>query len=1072
MDNYLSLEIGGLSIGDWKQIQIEREYLAHIGVAHDNNPPGPGSGRYPWGSGQRKHQHDWDIKSRIDKYEQSGMTPKEIATAMGYSSTTQLKAVKQMASNAVKMDEFDEINYYMNSTNPATGKTYTPTEIGKILGINESSVRTKYKTGLTGNANKVTETANALKEAVKEKGMVDVGRGAELSFGDAGISPDRLNTALEMLKQEGYVVANIKQKQVANPQQETTIRVLAAPGTTQKDIYDNRMNIRTLEDHGGTDNAAILYGHMDPKFIPLKDVAINYAETGGKERDGLIEIKAEKGPDGKLHAVNPDLDLGAARYAQVRIAVDGGKECITDDNPNGLKYIKGMAVLSTEVPDGEDILVNSNKSIKDGPKKALKDLKMTDTNPFGSTVVQIQRTDKDGKPLYSKDGKPVYSAINFVGTGMDDAHKEGSWGHWSKNLPSQFLAKQSLGLVTQQLRLKAKQSEDELADIEKLNNPVVKRKILQDFSDQCDSDAVALKAAPIGGQGIKVLLPIKSLGDDECYCPSLENGTTVALVRFPHAGPFEIPICKVNNTNAEGKIFAGDGRDMVGINSHVAGKLSGADFDGDTAIVIPMTRKNAQGEFERTVSIKSAPSLPGLDNFDPTEQYSTANPKFKDMVDKKGKPTYHIMTEQEKGIEMGVISNLITDMYAKGCENENELSRAVRYSMVVIDAKKHKLNYQQAYEDYKIQDLKEEYQGHLNSKGKISYGASSILSRSKSETNVKARQQGYDIDPETGGKIFRVYTNNISEKGLHIDPETGGKIFGVYKPSQTQKANRERVKVAAPEGYKQLGSDGKYHPYKYLKDKNGEDIYATTTGKLIQNSDGTYRYDRGNGEDIWATTGFKERTQKSTKMYETDDARTLLSDNPNEIEKAYADYANHMKALGNKARKESLEVPKLETSKEAKEKYATEVASLKEKIQDARRNAPRERQAQLLATSIVNAAYEDHPDWDKDDRKKARGQAIKAARAATGAQQHMVTFTEKEWEAINNGAVSEHFLSQLLEKADKDNYMQLAMPKQNRISDAKRDRIEALYNAGWSYAEIAKAVGGVSTSSVANIVNE
>ena len=41
--------------------------------------------------------------------------------------------------------------------------------------------------------------------------------------------------------------------------------------------------------------------------------------------------------------------------------------------------------------------------------------------------------------------------------------------------------------------------------------------------------------------------------------------------------------------------------------------------------------------------------------------------------------------------EMGKISNLITDMTLKGA-TQDELARAVRHSMVVIDAEKHMIS--------------------------------------------------------------------------------------------------------------------------------------------------------------------------------------------------------------------------------------------------------------------------------------------------------------------------------------------------------------------------------------------
>ena len=80
-----------------------------------------------------------------------------------------------------------------------------------------------------------------------------------------------------------------------------------------------------------------------------------------------------------------------------------------------------------------------------------------------------------------------------------------------------------------------------------------------------------------------------------------------------------------------------------------------------------------------------------------------------------------------------------------------------------------------------------------------------------------------------------------------------------------------------------------------------------------------------------------------------------------------------------------------------------------------------------------------------------------------------VKFTEKEWEAVNHNAVSPSFLTQLLDNADSDNYTQLAMPKTDTIGTAKRNRVKALYNAGWTQEEIAKAVG-ISQSSISSIL--
>lgn len=1066
------------------------DFVEHSGVAHDENPPGRGSGRYPWGSGNRVHQRDWDIYTRYQKLQASGMSPKEIAAAMGYykydkagniildangnpeGNTTKLRAAKQIATNNVKKDEYQEILWYSTHTNPDTGQLYSTSEIARILGVNESTVRSKKKTGENGNIDKTTNVANKLKEACAEKGYIDVGKGTELNL---GISPDGLKTSLEMLKSEGYTVKEIDLKQVgATNGQMTRFKVLCPPGSDPDNLWRHPEDIKTVDDPTGIDESLRKRGLAKPPKVDISRVQIKYAEEGGTDRDGEIQIRAVRDKNGNLVPACPDLSLGNAKYAQVRIAVDGGPECITKNNPTGAKYIKGMAVYSDKLPKGVDILVNSNKSIDDGPKKALKDMDENAINPFGSTVIQTCVRDKNGHYILDKNGNQIPSAINIVGSiqtyekdsnghyitdksgslipdnlvaGQTDAHMEGTWGGWSKNLPSQFLAKQPLNLVRKQLKLQSQKQEADLDEIRSLNNPIVKKHMLLDYADQMDKAAEDLKAAPFSGQKTHVILPVPSLKDNECYAPNFDNGQTVALVRFPHTGPPEIPILKVNNGNAEANSFMKNAQDAIGINQHVAAKLSGADFDGDTVIAIPVTKKMSNGEFTVVNNIKSAPAFPHLDGFDPTAAYSTKNPRFKDMVDSDGEPTYkYFKTDREKGREMGVISNLITDMYAKGCSDPEELSRAVRYSMVVIDAKKHKLNYQQAYKDYGIQELKDKYQKKVSKNGKVSYGASSLLSKSKSEMQVPARSLRYKIDPETGKKLY-------------LAPQNKSKT--TWKP----------VPVDAPAGYTWTDKDGKTHKSKHLKDKNGKDIVATYDGKVVKDADGNYIYDRGSGKEQWEFQGYKPRMQKIHKMQYYDDANALLSENPNEIEKSYAAYANHCKALANQARKESLDPSlRLKMNPEAKKLYSKEVAELEEASIKAKKNAPRERQAQLLATSKINAALADHPEYSSEERRKIRGECLKDARIATGAQKDRIIFTPSQWKAINAGAVSSSKLEDLLANADKDNYISLALPKSSRITDAQRATIKSLASAGWSQEDIAQFVG-ISTSSISDVLS-
>ena len=60
-------------------------------------------------------------------------------------------------------------------------------------------------------------------------------------------------------------------------------------------------------------------------------------------------------------------------------------------------------------------------------------------------------------------------------------------------------------------------------------------------------------------------MPLPSMKDTECYAPNYENGDTVALIRYPHGGTFEIPVLTVNNKNKEGNSKLGPGAlDVVG----------------------------------------------------------------------------------------------------------------------------------------------------------------------------------------------------------------------------------------------------------------------------------------------------------------------------------------------------------------------------------------------------------------------------------------------------------------------------------------------------------------------------
>lgn len=896
---------------------ISEEILMHYGMPRR-------SGRYPWGSGENPYQHEGDFLSRVGELKSQGLTETEIARAMGLT-TTQYRTQKSLANAQRRSLEVE-------TAKSLQAKGYTPTQIAREMGFkHESSVRSLLNQASEARMNQARATAEFLKKQIKEKGMIDVGVGVEREL---GISKEKLKEAVEILRLEGYPTYGGRVDQVTNPGKKTTIKVLCPPGTEHKDIY-NPDNIHSVRDYisrddGDTYEPRFVY----PKSMSSKRLQIRYAEEGGNDKDGVLEIR--RGVD--------DLSLGESHYAQVRILVDG------------THYLKGMAIYSDDLPEGVDVRFNTNKKKGTPTKEVLKKIKDDPDNPFGS-LIKDGVSDPDDPDsyrggqsyYYDKNGKKQLSLIN-------KRAEEGDWGEWSDKLPSQFLSKQSMTLIKKQLGLAAADKEAEYDEICSLTNPTVKKALLKSFADDCDAAAIHLQAAALPRQKYQVILPLTSIKDNEVYAPNYEDGETVALIRYPHGGTFEIPVLKVNNKQPEGRRVLGrTPADAIGINSKVAARLSGADFDGDTVMVIPCNSPRSK------VKITSTPPLKGLEGFDPKLEYGGKKPgTFKPM--------------RNTQTEMGKISNLITDMTLKGA-TEDELARAVRHSMVVIDAEKHGLDYKQSEMDNGIAALKKKYQGTIGADGKYHEGAATLISRAKSQTTV------------------------LKRKGSPI-----------------------------------INEDGSLS-YKEVKEE-----YQDKDGKI------------------------KLRTQRSTKMAEARDARELSSGTPQE--EAYADYANKMKSLANSARREMIHTGKIAYSASAKVTYQAEVESLKAKLNVALKNAPRERQAQVIANSVVEAKKRDNPDMTKAEIKKESQRALTAARASVGAKRAPVKITDREWEAIQAGAISENQLYQIINNVDIDGLRKRATPRTTTVlSDAKLARLRSLSNSGYSTAEIAKALS-IPTSTV------
>ena len=885
----------------------EDDVLVHYGILRR-------SGRYPWGSGGTPEQNHRDFLGYVDDLRRKGLSETEIARGLDIT-TTQYRALRSIAKNQIQKANAAQALRLKD-------KNMSTVAIGERMKLPESTVRSLLNPALTARRDVLQSTADLLRSKVSSDKYLDIGSGTENHL---GISATKLATAVAVLREEGYEVRNVQVPQ-ATGQNKTTIRVLAPPGTSYAEIARNLDRIKTVaaysEDGGKT------YEKIEPpRSIDSKRVSVRYAEDGGAAADGVIYVRPGV----------PDVSLGGARYAQVRIAVDD------------THYLKGMAMYHDDLPPGKDLLFNTNKHDTGDPHDAMKPLKDDTENPFGTITRQRSYTDEHGNKQLS--------VMNIIGTSLDKLNEEGRWNEWSKTLSSQFLSKQSTNLARRQLGMTLQSKKDELEGILALTNPVVKSTLLKKFSDGADSAAVHLKAAALPGQRNQVLLPVETMSPNEVYAPNFRNGERVVLVRFPHGGTFEIPELTVNNRHPGAKRVLDGAADAVGVHPKVAERLSGADFDGDTVLVIP----NNKG------LVKTSPPLAGLKDFDP----KTAYPEYPGMT---------VMTGAIKQQQMGDISNLITDMSIKGAKPE-ELARAVRHSMVVIDGEKHRLNYKQSYADNGIASLKEKYQGR-GPTGRLA-GASTVVSNSGQNAKIRIPDRRLR-KPSEGGAI---------------DPNTGKLVY-------------------------------------------------VNTGESFVND---------KGKTVIRTVGVP-------KLSVVDDVHQYSSGTP--IEEIYANHANALKAMANSARKEMLKTPGITASSSARQAYAKEVASLTAKLNLALRNRPLERQAQLLANSNISARVADNPDITSSDLKKIKGQALEVARRRVGAGKPQIDITDREWEAIQAGAISTNRLRDILDNSNLDRIKELATPRATRgLTPVKLSRAKAMLDAGYTRAEVADALG-VSTSTL------
>lgn len=946
-------------------VKFPKSELYHYGTPRH-------SGRYPWGSGEDPYQSLQRVGlgnvgaapylEKVREYRREGKSDVEIAALMGEKNTTALRA-RIMRERAEQ-----DAEYRAKTIKLFTQEKWSKSAIARELGISEGTVRNYLKQTTNIRKEENDRIKEALREAVSQNKLIDVGLGVENNF---GVTQTRLKNIIADLESSGeFKVHKVNVEQLGTGKN-TTNYILAPADMTYGEVWKRRFEATlpfAYRDIEGTSYTKL----KPPQNISSDRVMIRYGDEGGKEMDGVIQLRMGV----------EDISLDGNRYAQVRIGVDG------------THYLKGMAIYTTDIPDGVDVIFNTNKSginpETGKPYTKAEVLKKQDhdnmipNNPFGASIYQ--------KEYMGSDGKKHLSAINYV-------YEEGDWEKWSKNLPTQVLAKQPLSLIKERLDVTYKDYADGFDEIMSLTNPEVRRNLLESYAETCDSAATHMKAKAFPGQMTHVLLPATDMAPNEIYAPNYKDGTNVILIRYPHAGKFEIPSLTVNNRNAKAKVIFGNMRDAVGVNPAVFPQLSGADADGDSVVVIPNDGR-----------IKTEKAYKELLDFDNKASY----PQY---------PGMKVMTEKYKGIEMGRAANLIEDMQLQGAEPD-EIIKAVKYSMVVIDAHKHKLNWKQAYKDFDIKGLREKYQLHEKDDGKESIGAATLISRARAPVDVLDRKP-MSPDPETGEKRWR-YTGATK----------------IVKDSKTRFTD----------------------PHDPTWAKTREFVEDKKTGDMVE-------------KDVWKKDVWKEvpKTTQSKRMKEVSDARKLITPGKETPQQTlYADYSNAMKALANQCRKEYLKIETYKVDPSAKATYAEEVAAIEAKLRLAGSNSPYEREAQRVANMKSALIFEANPDIrnSKDKKKKIRNQALKEARDTVGAKKKQITLTTKEWEAIQARAISATKLRQILRNSDSERIKELALPRQSTsLTPSDLARARAMFNRPnpLSQAEVAQALG-VSVSTLMNAI--
>jgi DNA-binding NarL/FixJ family response regulator len=97
---------------------------------------------------------------------------------------------------------------------------------------------------------------------------------------------------------------------------------------------------------------------------------------------------------------------------------------------------------------------------------------------------------------------------------------------------------------------------------------------------------------------------------------------------------------------------------------------------------------------------------------------------------------------------------------------------------------------------------------------------------------------------------------------------------------------------------------------------------------------------------------------------------------------------------------------------------------------------------------------------DSDDLKKVKNQALEEMRQRTGAKKQRIEITQKEWDAIQAGAISPSRLTDILNNANQETVKKLATPRVDKLmTSTKTARAKSMLAAGYTQAEVASHLG-------------